>query len=220
MKKIVIFLLFFVAIISLNFQSIEAQTVLTTQQLEKIVEKLGGPEKALEFIGEPVKQDPNSKWTRKDGVIYFSVISGGATGEEWITRLTSKGVNISSWAESVLRSENFKPTNGIVYNIAVLEGDNFSDDKVPQKIRAKADGLKFLTPPAEIACLIWWKFSDKELEDMGLQWIVVMHEQSGLNVFPWLLSFSCVDHTSWLSAYCGGDGDYWGGSDTGFAFVK
>src|SRR3989344_4861228 len=44
---------------------------------------------------EGVKSDPTAhSWREKDGVIYFSVTSDGTTGEDWITRLESQGLQV------------------------------------------------------------------------------------------------------------------------------
>jgi hypothetical protein len=59
-------------------------------------------------------------WTEKDNVIRFSVTSDGTTGEQWITRLESKGFFISVYAKGVLRSEEFKPAvSPTTYEIAI-----------------------------------------------------------------------------------------------------
>ncbi len=113
------------------------------------------------------------KWTEKNGIIYFSVTSDGTSGEEWIGRLEKKGFKISDYAKSVLRSKDFIATSGIKTEIAILKGD---DNLVTRQIRAKASDLGLTTPNSEVACLIRETFSDKEIEAMGLGWLVVMHE--------------------------------------------
>jgi len=66
-------------------------------------------------------------WREQDGVIYFTVTSDDTTGEEWIIRLEKKGYRVSNYAKSILRSDGFKPTKGVVTEIAVLKGILFSD---------------------------------------------------------------------------------------------
>ena len=180
------------------------------------------PEEAVRMMnsGELQISVIKSKWTEKDNVIRFSVTSDGATGEEWIARLESKGFRISDYAKSVLRSKSFKPTSGITYEIAVLKGELFSDnERITKNIRKDAKARKFATPNAEVACLIREKFSDKELEAMGLYWIVAMHEPiKDSDGGPMLLVASRDGYGSWLGAYYGGPGSRWDRSD-GFAFV-
>ncbi len=118
-----------------------------------------------------------AKWREQDGIIYFSVTSDGTTGEEWITRLASKGYCVGDYAKQVLRSPDFKPTSGITTEVAVLKGLLFGDsDRITSKIRAEAKRRKLNKPNAEVACLIREHFADEEIEAMGLWAIVVMHE--------------------------------------------
>ncbi len=156
-------------------------------------------------------EDVARKWREENGVIYFSVTSDGTSGPDWITRLESKGFRVSDWAKSVLRSSDFKPTSGITTEIAVLKGMLFGDDdRVAKKIRAEAKKRGLTKPNAEAACLIREMFSDKELEAMGLRWIVVMHEpiDSGGDD-PFLLHVDRGDGGRWLLALWDGPGSGW-----------
>ena len=159
-------------------------------------------------------------WREEDGVIYFSVTSDGTTGEDWITRLESKGFRVGDYAKQVLRSPDFKPTNGVTTEVAVLKGMLFEDnDRITKKIRAEADKRKLSKPNAELACLIREKFTDKEIEAMGLWYIVAMHEpinDSGGD--PNLLDADRHDDGRWLHAsYDRPDGRWY--RDYGFAFA-
>jgi len=101
------------------------------------------------------------KWSEKDGVISFSVTSDGTTGEDWITRLESKGFRVGDYTKQMLRSSSFKPTSGVKTQIAVLKGELFADsDRTTEKIRAEADKRKLSKSNAELACLIREKFTD------------------------------------------------------------
>jgi hypothetical protein len=180
------------------------------------------PEEAVRMMnsGELQISVIKSKWIEKDSVIRFSVTSDGTTGEEWIARLESKGFRVGDYAKSVLRSKDFKPTNGIIYEIAVLKGELFSDsDRITKTIRKEAKNRKLSTPNAEVACLIREKFSDKELEAMGLYWIVAMHEPiKDSDGDPELLDASRSGNGSWLSTSYGlPDLEWFRGN--GFAFV-
>lgn len=161
-----------------------------------------------------------SKWIEKDSVIRFSVTSDGTTGEEWIARLESEGFRVGDYAKSVLRSKDFKPTNGIIYEITVLKGELFSDsDRITKTIRKEAKNRKLSTPNAEVACLIREKFSDKELEAMGLYLIVTMHEPiKDSDGYPRLLYALRSDDGSWLSAFYDNPDHEWS-RGSGFAFV-
>ena len=188
---------------------------------EAIVNKLGGEEGADQFLrGETAVCVPDRSWREQDGVIYFTVVSDGTTGEDWITRLEGKGIRLSDPAKSVLRSSDFKPTKGMIYEIAVLKGMLFNDsDRVTKKIRTEAEQRTLSTPNAEIACLVRDKFTDEEIKAMGLVWIVTMHDPiAGSDGLPDLLSVNRYDVGSWLNSYWDDPGSRWDRED-GFAFV-
>lgn len=159
-------------------------------------------------------------WREEYGVIYFSVTSDGTTGEDWIKRLEGNGFRVGNYAKQVLRSPDFKPTSGVTTEVAVLKGMLFEDQsRITSKIRAEADKRKLSKPNAELACLIREKFTDKEIEAMGLIWIVAMHEPiNDSDGDPHLLGASRDDDGRWLRAYRVRPGDGWD-RGSGFAFA-
>jgi len=149
--------------------------------LNKLVKLTGetDPEEAImAFLrGEYVLHESPCKWREENDVIYLSVVSDGTTGPEWIERLEGKKYNLSKWAKDLLRSSDFMSTTGVKYELAVLKGKLFEESKrVTEEIRDEAKRRGLSTPNAEVACLIREKFSDKEIEEMGLWWIVTMHK--------------------------------------------
>lgn len=202
---------------STEFASVD----LTVGQLNAIVKKLGGHDGAIKFLqGKLTVSEPTRNWREQDGIIYLSVTSDGTTGPQWIERLEGKGFRLSDYAKNVLRSPDFKPTHGVITEIAILKGMLFEDNnRITKKIRAEADKRKLTKPNAEVACLIRENFSDEEIEAMGLWWIVVMHEP--INVSggdPSLLSADRLVGGRWLLAYYGKPDGRWSRED-GFAFV-
>lgn len=181
-------------------------------------------EKWLVELKKFLRQEPCwpklSNWREEDGVIYFSVTSDGTTGPQWIDRFEDKGFRLNDYAKSVFRSPDFKPTSGVTTEVAILKGLLFEDnDRITKKIRAAADQRQLSKPNAELACLIREKFTDKEIEAMGLWYIVAMHEpinDSGGG--PDLLGASRSDVGRWLRAYYDGPDSGWG-RGSGFAFV-
>jgi len=159
-------------------------------------------------------------WREQDGVIHFSVTSDGTTGENWITRLESKGFRADNYAKQVLRLPDFKPTNGVTTEVTVLKGMLFDDQsRITEKIRAEAGKRKLLKPNAEVACLIREKFTDQEIEAMGLWWIVTMHEPiKDSDGDPSLLQASRSDGGRWLNTYNDEPDDTWDCAN-GFAFT-
>ncbi|HEY9583271.1 MAG TPA: hypothetical protein VJK09_03150, partial [Candidatus Paceibacterota bacterium] len=154
----------------------------------------------------------------EDGVIYFSVTSDGTTGEAWITRLERGGFRLD-YTKKVLRSPDFKPTTGVTTEIAVLKGKLFSDnDRITSKIRAEADKRKWQKPNAEVACLIREKFTDEDIETMGLWWIITMHELIQVGGDPSVLGAGRSGDGRWLNA-CRIKPDGRWNREVGFAFV-
>ena len=194
---------------------------LTAGQLNAIVKKLGGHEMALRFLRNELSvSEPTRSWREEDGIIYFSVTSDGTTGEDWIKCLEGNGFRVGDCAKQVLRSPNFTPTSGMKTEVAVLKGMLFEDnDRVTEKIRAEGALRKLEEPNAEVACLIRLKFTDKEIEAMGLWYIVAMHEPINDSVgVPDLLSACRSGDGRWLFAFFGNPGAGWD-CDFGFAFA-
>jgi hypothetical protein len=195
---------------------------LTIGQLNDIIKKLGGYEGALRFLrDEIVVSESTNSWCEKDDIIYSTVISDGATGDYWIKRLKSNGVRFGDYTEYMLRSSDFKPTNGVTTKVAILKGKLFEDnDRIPKKIRVEAiDRRNLFKLSVELACLIREKFTDKEIEAMGLQHIYFMHEPINyLGGTPLLLFASRSGGGRWLSACQDKPGVMWG-PNCGFAFA-
>lgn len=188
-------------------------------QIEAIVNKLGGMKGTQRFLrGELTVSESEHRWREVDGVIYFSVTSDGTTGIQWIERLKKKGFLMGNYAESILRSSDFKPTSDVEYTVAVLMGALFEDnDRITKKICSEANRRDFAEPNAEVACLIRENFSDEEIEAMGLQWIIVMHEAiKDSDGNPYLLGAYRPGGGSWLGAYR--PDNRWSCA-SGFAFV-
>lgn len=188
----------------------------------KLLKKQAGEDAPERFLrGEIIVAEPVRSWREEDGVIYFSVTSDGTTGPEWIARLEKKGDRVGTYAKQLLCSSDFHPTTGVTYNIAVFKGMLFNDrDRNTKKIRQTAGERRLTTPNAEIACLIRDKFTDAEIEDMGLIWLVTMHEpikdsDGGLN----LLVANRRGSGRWLDADYGYPGFQWF-RGSGFAFVS
>lgn len=179
-----------------------ASARLTTGQLNAMVKKLGGHDAVLKFLrGELAVPESIRSWREQDGVIYFSVISDGTTGPQWITRLEKKGSRVGCYGVDLLRSPDFKPTSGVTTEVAVLKGMLFeNNDRITRKVRAEADKRKLEKPNAEVACLIREMFTDEELEAMGLESIVVMHESINTAGRSRLLAVDRHDNGRWLNA--------------------
>ena len=163
---------------------------------------------------------PTRSWREQDGVIYFSVTSDGTTGEEWIKRLDGKGFSVGYYAKQILRSSDFKPTKSVTTEIAVLKVLLFTDDdRSTENIRAEACRRRLTKLNAETACLIREKFTDEELEAMGLWWVVVMHKPIKDSGGSPSLLYANRDGLGRRLGACDGNPDDRGDRDSGFAFA-
>ena len=193
---------------------------LTIGQINAIVKKLGGYEGARRFLrGELEVREVVRKWVKEGGLFYVTVTSDGTTGEEWIVRLERKGYRLSDYAKQLLRSEDFVPTSGKTYRIAIMPGRIFSDDdRFTSNVREEAGRRGLEGPNPEVACLLRELLSDDDLEAMGLRWLVVMHEPIVSGGGPDLLVLGCSDGGRWLGAGCVRPDGRWSRIH-GFAFV-
>jgi hypothetical protein len=165
---------------------------------------------------------PVYPWREENGVIYFSVISDGTTGEQWITRLEAAGYRVSDYAKSILRSKKFQPTTNVKTEVAVLKGEIFTDEnRITKKIRleAKKRNLAKAKINAEVACLTRIMFSDEDIKAIGLWWIVVMHEPiKDSDGNPMLLGAYRINDGHWLDTCYDRPDSKWFRS-CGFAFA-
>ena len=195
--------------------------LLSSEQIEAALDKLGGVEGVKRFLGEsPAAPELARRWSEQDGVISFQVTSNGMSGEAWIAHFEAKGLRVSLYAKSVLLSKGFKPTTGVTTEVRVLKGMLWKSDSVrtTKNIRAEATRRELVKPNAELACLIRDMFTDAEIEVMGLVWIVAMHDPiEDSDGDPRLLTASRSGDYS-LHACLGHSGGQWRGAD-GFAFV-
>ncbi len=171
-------------------------------------------------VAKSMTTSAHKDWHEKDGIVYLSVTSDGTTGEHWIRRLEENSFRVGDYAKQVLLHPAFSPTKNLTTEVAVLRGLLFADnDRCTAKIRAEAEKRNLSKPNAEIACLIRDKFSDLEIEGMGLQYIVAMHEPiNDSGGLPRLLNADRSHEGRWLYAH-GDRPDRMRGHDFGFAFV-
>lgn len=176
------------------------------------------PEMVANVLQKIVEGRPPARsFHKEENVITFSVTSDGTKGEDWITILEEKECLLTDCAKRVLRSPDFKPTSGVTTEVAVLMGVLFKrdTDRTTGNIRTEAKHRNLTEPHPEVACLIRDKFTNNKINDMGLEWIVTMHDpvkdsDGSLCVLGTgyikndrngLCAFGDVDFTIWNNAY-------------------
>lgn len=160
-------------------------------------------------------------WTFDDeGNIHFTLTSNGFTHKQWEQHLKRRGWRIGDYARQVLSRATEAPTNGVTYNIVVRPGKKISNrNRITKKIRAAAGKKGWVKPHWEVACLIRDTFTDEQLEQMGLWYIVTMHKPiEDSDGDPRLLGSYRDASGRWLSADRVRSDYYWRGAG-GFAFA-
>ena len=158
--------------------------------LDDIREKLFGKDgckhlECLEAVGRgenpfPVSVFDKATLEAKDNLIYITLPpSEGITGPSWIDYFYEKDFKLSAEAQVALKSKAFEPTlPGFVHRIVVLRANFWKKDpeRINKDIWAEGVSRKWLETHPEAVCLIRKCFSDRQLKDMGLEWIVGIHK--------------------------------------------
>ena len=185
----------------------------------KMMRKQAGDDAVECFLrGKLTLAPPSQKWLKRDGVFYLTVRSDGTSGREWIERLEGKDFPVEGIAKKILLSPDFKPTNNITYQIAIANFDSTRTNGVRQEARDRG----WVTPNAEIACLIREKLTSGDIYEIGYWWLVVMHQEI-LTGDPATYSLLFIDREDGGLALSATDNldkvsEPWG-QDHGFAFV-
>lgn len=199
-----------------NFRTV---TLLRTGKAKLVEITEAGEGAVIATAGTPTKWSVDT-----DGNIHFTLTSNGRTGEEWIAyfenekRDGNKKYRVSDWGKSVLRNTS-NPTNGVTYHIVVRPGAKIgASDRITKKIRKAAEDKGWKKPHWEVGPLIRDAFTDKELEEMGVWYIVAMHEPiKDADGDPFVLYSRRDGGGRWLDADCEKPDDGWDGRG-GFAF--
>jgi len=165
----------------------------------------------------------NTLTVQRNGVIYLPVTSDGTSGEEWIKRLENNGCKLPDITKDILRSESFKPTKGVDYQIAILSGQIFKDqDRVNSLIRRKAYNLGLSEPPLEVGCLFREKCSPGIRELISSNWVIVMHDPVKIECVDKLLTLNLEfdQGRAYFSADYGFPSRHWRDDDNAFLFIK
>jgi len=184
---------------------------------------IADPGKMIESVNEGrwIFLPPLRSWTEENGAIRFSLELTGITGKKWITRLSKKGYKIGEKAMSILLSDDFKPTIGTA-NIVILKGELFNRNIRTFDMVANEEVKKRQLSPISLeeVCAIRYKFSDKQIREMGLEFIVGMHKPIEFHYdSPKLLSIDTGGNGNYLSTLSVHFSNYHG-YKSGFAFQE
>lgn len=172
--------------------------------------------KTTEYLQEKIKQVP------KTLIRIPSLKSDGRTGLQFLADFKKANLSVGSYAEQILKTKQFQAivTNGVVYELGVIKGEEFSDaERTTENIRKEAIKRGGITPPSEVSPLLRLNFNDEQIEALGLSWLIPMHEpinDSGGG--PRLLGLSRDDVSRRFNAYDGYATNKWI-RNAGFVFL-
>lgn len=130
-----------------------------------------------------------------------------------------KDFNVSSLAKEKELVEKIDFTDGIEYEMSIIKATEISANRTTKSVRALAKERGLETPPAEVGVLLRVALSDKKIEEMGLWYIVAMHEPiTDSDGDPCLLRSSRYIDGRWLDADYDRPDVRWDDGG-GFAFV-
>jgi len=163
-----------------------------------LLEKLGGKDAVRWTQGLKHFLRQENPW----GVpLFFEVTTNGRSGRDWIIALKEQGFKLDLYPETFFRSNDFIATNGKIYKLALIIGDELDDDKrTNEDIRAEAAIRGYVDPPVELVPYVREMFSDKDLAEERLETLTVMHKP--IRVFGSLDLFGLY-HNGLLGS-CGG----------------
>lgn len=161
--------------------------------------------------------------------VTFTVIGTGLTGAEWITRLEMNGYKPNNWARDIITKPDYDKKHrleaGKEYKVTLVLGAEIrkGSERTTANLKSFASskfsnhavaGLK-----GELALLVREKFTNAELEAMGVWYVAVLHEpiiDSGGDAD--ILRSGRSGGGSWVGAYHDRTGVQW--NDGGaFAFI-
>lgn len=169
---------------------------------------------------------PQMKWIERDGVLYFPVQRQYTdVNVPWIDRLQRQGHAVHDRARDVLRSPGFAQGRVGVERLVILRGTLVRDvDRKTGNLHRKAvrgdfAGARMRIVAPDVTCLVREKFTNEDLEVMGVRWLVFMHEpikdsSRDLNLFSIYHSTSL----GWQFFAYYTDPEFSWGEDTGFVF--
>lgn len=140
--------------------------------------------------------------------VVWTVTSNGWSVKQLIAVIEARGRKVGNWAKDIMSKPQFVTTKGRIYNLAVIRGDEFSDnERTTANIFAEAERRGLQKPPAEVAALLREKFSQDEL---SFPYVAVMHEpigDSGGNLG--VLGLRRYEGDDWLGAWLANPGSRW-----------
>ena len=159
-------------------------------------------------------------WESKGDLIYITLPpSQGVTGPQWIEYFKEEDINLSDDAKAVLESTEFQPTiPGTVHKIVALRGTFWKKNSERTNKAIQAEGVlrKWPETHPEAVCIVRKCFSDKQLEKMGLWYLVGIHKPIEVHGRLHFLRADRYDRGRWLYTVYAKPDSFWSGDGAFF----
>lgn len=158
--------------------------------------------------------------TKVDSVYFITVVSDNLSSLSSIKSLLNKGFSIKPDAQRVLSSNEYVPTKGFAYKIAIFAADNVAPNLRNLFFMCKsAKTSKCEKPSIEVARLMRESITEEMMELMKLNQIVVCHDPIMIDVLEQATCvLACNGKLGELDAKTFDSGKIWP-EKTGFAFI-
>lgn len=162
----------------------EINKALVLIRAEKVPKQVQ-PETLTELY-EAFSPELKAKLMLENGHLYFTVMGTSLKSKEWQARLKTGGHKLSEYGADVLSKPDYDKNHrleaGKTYKLGLVFGTEIAKDSKRTTANLQAHALREFGPQAneglkgEFALLTREKFSNAELEAMGLWYIMVLHK--------------------------------------------
>ena len=195
---------------------------------DEVLHRLAKPEgrALLRKLAESLVGHPLQTITKnRHGHYVITIVGRNFTGAEEISRLGATGVQVSTCAEQILKSDdyhqNHRLKDGVRYEVVIIPGMEIKGGRTTADVKAYAKRFGYAVLTAGMVPSIRLSLTNEQMEkEMGGIWYITgLHnpiKDSGGD--PRVLSADRCDGGSWLHAYWDRPGHGW--RDYGaFAFL-
>jgi hypothetical protein len=162
------------------------------QSLEKIVRVIFDEQRAMQLV---------SSWHEQDGIIYLNLPPIDDTIDSNLFEyLEKEGVKMGGFGKRILNQADTHCKEGALSKLAILKGEYFTDsNRTTKNISIQGEFLGMKKPNLRDACRVRKYFTEEDIQKMGIDWIIIMHEPFKYEEeYPILLGTGQRDKVPWL----------------------
>lgn len=200
-------------------QIVRATPELPEHRRQFLIERPLWIKKLMELAFEPFNPD-----ILKESLdIRFRVFFDGTSSCQWPIKLAKQKYLVSGELDRILMNHSLPVTLPCIANVVVVKGEMFPDEERTRRvIHEYARKCGFINPKPDLALVLRTMFTDDDINDMGLNSIVVMHDQIS-DDYPNEVAVMTYGHGRIVSNFLHtreADREYRFREDVGFAFLR